>query len=72
MNERVKNIISVALFSIVNIHLLFAQNLHVATNGSDASGNGSINNPYATITKAAKYIKAGDTVFVHQGVYHNE
>ena len=48
-----------------------AQNIHVAVNGSDNTGTGSISNPYATITKASSNVSPGDTVFVHAGTYHN-
>jgi len=52
---------------------LFAQtNWHVAMNGSDATGNGSMNQPYATLKKAGTMVQAGDTVFVHQGTYYNK
>ncbi|ARV14856.1 T9SS type A sorting domain-containing protein [Polaribacter sp. SA4-12] len=49
-----------------------AQNiLHVATIGSDSSGNGSESNPYKTLQKAEQKVKAGDTVYVHTGTYRN-
>ena len=49
-----------------------ATNIHVSVDGSDETGDGSAENPYATITKAAGDAQPGDTVFVHQGTYHNE
>jgi parallel beta-helix repeat protein len=49
-----------------------AQNiLHVATNGSDSSGNGTESNPYRTLQKAETKVNAGDTVYVHAGTYRN-
>jgi len=52
---------------------IFAQtNWHVAMNGSDTTGNGSINQPFASLKKAESMVQAGDTVFVHQGTYYNE
>lgn len=47
-------------------------NWHVAVTGSDTTGDGSINAPYATLQKAADMVQAGDTIFVHQGDYYNE
>ena len=41
---------------------------HVAKNGSD-SGDGTRENPFLTISKAASVAVAGDTVTVHEGVY---
>lgn len=46
-------------------------NWYVATNGSDASGDGSINNPFASLQKAEQMVGAGDTVFVFGGTYRN-
>ena len=41
---------------------------HVSIQGSDLR-EGSINNPFRTISKAASVAVAGDTVIVHAGVY---
>lgn len=41
---------------------------HVSVKGNDF-WNGDINNPFRTISKAAKVAKAGDTVIVHEGEY---
>ncbi|NLG98712.1 MAG: DUF1565 domain-containing protein [Chloroflexi bacterium] len=41
---------------------------HVAKNGSD-SGQGTKDDPFLTINKAASVAMAGDTVIVHEGVY---
>ena len=42
---------------------------HVATNGSDVTGNGSEANPFATIQHGIAMAANGDTVLVHPGVY---
>ena len=42
----------------------------VSTTGNDASGNGSINNPWKTIQKAANMVTAGDTVYIKGGTYY--
>lgn len=72
MKIYIKHTITLGLLIILAIANLQAQNIHVAIDGSNSSGNGSINNPYATITKASQQISVGDTVFVHAGTYHNE
>jgi alpha-L-arabinofuranosidase len=41
---------------------------HVAKNGSD-QGQGTLQEPFLTINKAASVAAAGDTVSVHEGVY---
>lgn len=43
--------------------------LFVAEGGSDASGDGSIESPYATIKAALKNIKSGQTLYIRGGVY---
>lgn len=43
--------------------------LHVATNGSDASGDGSAARPFASLKRATDRAQAGDTVLVHGGTY---
>ena len=48
-----------------------AQNIHVAVNGSDETGNGTTESPFATIDHASYFAQPGDTVFVHSGIYHN-
>jgi hypothetical protein len=42
---------------------------HVDPNGSDTTGDGSQEKPYATITKALTMAGQGDQVIVHAGVY---
>ncbi len=48
-----------------------AQNIHVALDGSDDTGNGTSENPFATIDYASQFALPGDTVFVHEGTYRN-
>ena len=43
--------------------------IHVARNGSDTNGNGSVTNPYRTITHALTFVGSGDTIVVHPGNY---
>ena len=46
-----------------------AQNFYVATTGSDATGNGSVSNPWGTIGHAVTSVPDGSTVLVRQGTY---
>jgi len=43
--------------------------LHVATDGSDQTGDGSFDNSYATIEHAAQFASPGTAVRVHAGAY---
>jgi hypothetical protein len=45
------------------------QTYYVAVNGSDASGDGSLAHPWATIQHAAGLVSAGDTVLINPGSY---
>ena len=45
-----------------------AREYHVAKNGCDRN-NGTKENPFLTISRAAKVADEGDTVIVHEGVY---
>ncbi|MEX2498798.1 MAG: hypothetical protein WD397_07975 [Wenzhouxiangellaceae bacterium] len=47
-----------------------AGELWVATDGSDAAGDGSLANPWATITHAVDNATGGDEVIVRPGTYH--
>jgi len=44
--------------------------LYVSVNGSDESGSGSYDNPFATIQHAFNIADAGDTVLVYPGIYY--
>lgn len=43
--------------------------LHVRVNGSDTTGNGSVDNPFASVTKAASQATPGTAIRVHAGTY---
>jgi hypothetical protein len=45
--------------------------IYVGTNGSDAAGNGSKNNPYKTLQKAINVTQIGDTIYLRGGNYNN-
>jgi len=47
----------------------FSKTWHVATTGSDDTGDGTESNPYATIQKGVDRAVYGDTVLVHPGTY---
>ena len=47
----------------------FETAIYVTTNGSDGTGDGSEQNPYATIQKGINESSDGDTVFVAEGTY---
>jgi len=43
---------------------------HVATNGDDATNDGSENKPWATVARAFEAVSPGDAVALHEGTYH--
>lgn len=44
--------------------------VYVAVNGSDETGDGSINNPFATVSEALKYAnQVNSTIYLLEGVY---
>jgi len=47
----------------------FATSIYIAPTGNDTTGNGTIGNPYFTLTKAATVAVAGDTVYARGGTY---
>jgi parallel beta-helix repeat protein len=47
-----------------------ADTYHVATTGSDVTGDGSTDNPWATIQHAIDQASSGDTITVAAGVYN--
>ncbi len=47
------------------------QGIHVATNGSDG-GDGSEQNPYATVQHALDNADSGDVILLHQGTYNEQ
>jgi hypothetical protein len=65
--QLLSSIVSVFLVSIT----LHAADYHVWQAGPDASddGPGTLDKPWKTITKAAATVQAGDTVFIHAGIY---
>jgi hypothetical protein len=46
-----------------------AADVHVAVNGSDSSGDGSVANPWATIDFAIDQVNSGDRILVGPGTY---
>ncbi len=72
-NVKILKMKSLLFIIILLIHMNFSAqtNWHVAVNGSDTNGNGSINAPFASLQKAGTMVQAGDTIFVHQGTYYN-
>ena len=62
-----KHFISICFLFIVLIPLS-AKNYFVSTEGNDLN-NGSLEAPFATVSKAQSMVQAGDTVFIRQGTY---
>ncbi len=59
----------VGLFFLVSPGLFAQTTIYVATTGNDSTGNGSVGNPYFSISQGVAQAVAGDTVMVNPGVY---
>jgi hypothetical protein len=46
-----------------------AATYYVATTGNDAGGDGSLGNPWQTVPKGIRSLRAGDTLFIRGGTY---
>ena len=57
------------LFLILSFNFLICQVIYVSTTGSDDNGDGSENNPYATIQTAVNNASNSDTIFINSGLY---
>jgi len=57
------------LFLILSFNFLICQVIYVSTTGSDDNGDGSENNPYATIQTAVNNVSNSDTIFIKSGLY---
>jgi len=49
----------------------YSRTLHVATWGSDSTGNGTPAAPYATLRRAAQLATPGTQIILHEGTYTN-
>ena len=54
--------------ALANI-LLIADTINISTTGSDETGDGTLENPYATIQMGVDLSNDSDTVFVFDGIY---
>ena len=65
----VKSLIAAPMIFLVGTMSAYAATYYVATTGDDATGDGSLNNPWRTIQKASDNAVAGDTVEIMAGTY---
>lgn len=61
-------ILCVLLLFLSSSQNVFAKNFYVSTNGDDKN-IGILTNPFRTLAKAAEMARAGDSVFIREGVY---
>ena len=68
--------LSALIFAFLFLPLAQAADFYVATNGNDTTGNGSLGNPYATISKAVQASRTSGkevqkNIFLRGGRYYN-
>lgn len=51
-------------------HFAFAGTIYISVSGNDITGNGSIGNPYATLSKASTVALSGDVIYFTSGTYN--
>ena len=64
-----KKIIILFIVLLSGLSTVNARTYYIATNGNDATGTGSITEPYATIMKGQIVAVGGDTVYIRGGSY---
>jgi len=69
-NQVIKSFIAILLFTFAGL-TLFATDYYVATTGNDTSGDGSLANPWATVSKAFTTVpkNAGHTIHIGAGTF---
>ena len=64
-------VISILLITAISISA-YAVNYYVSPNGDDTNDGLSDQTPFETMQKGINQLSAGDTLFVMNGIYHNE
>ena len=64
-----KNLILFLSFILLT-NTLPAKTFYIAPDGNDATGDGSVSAPFATLMKAQQVVEGGDTVFARGGTYY--
>jgi hypothetical protein len=68
---RIDKVLFVISFLILTLaSQVHARVFYVSTSGSDTPSGGSFSTPWRTIGYSTMYLRAGDTVYVRGGVYH--
>ena len=59
------------LFFLISLNIYCQNSYYVSPKqGNDTSGDGTLSNPYKTLTKAVSVISGGDIIYLREGVYH--
>ena len=69
MKKKLLFISLVLLFGLVFSGAVSAADVYVNTTGNDATGTGTINNPYLSVSKGVSKVSNGGTVYIADGVY---
>jgi len=70
MKKKLLFISLVLMFGLVFSGAVSAADIYVNTTGNDATGTGTIDNPYLSVSKGVSKVSAGGTVYIADGVYN--
>jgi len=64
-----QGVLPLMLWILFAAYPAYCSTYYLDPNGNDTTGNGSIGNPWFTITKAVTAMAAGDTTYLRGGRY---
>ena len=61
--------LSILIFLLTSLSIHSQTTYYIATTGNDATGNGSISNPWKTLFKACNTVTSGNIIHINSGTY---
>lgn len=57
------------LIELLEVRVLLASDLFVATTGNDSTGDGTVDSPFLTLAHALSQVESGDSIILREGTY---